>query len=61
MDDRPYSSQYCSVKCCAMCGRRFGLIRYYHWRTALCSKKCVVRFKERQQAYHSWLRAIANG
>lgn len=53
------NSQGDSTKSCAVCGNRFGLIRYYWWRTALCSKKCVARFKARRDADHSWLR-LAN-
>lgn len=45
-----------SGRCCAVCGGRFGLIRYYYWRTALCSKKCVDRFKARRAADQKWLR-----
>lgn len=41
--------------CCAICGGKFGLIRHYSWRTALCSKKCVDRLRERQEANHAWL------
>jgi hypothetical protein len=26
---------------CAACDGKFGLVRYYSWRTPLCSKKCV--------------------
>ena len=34
---------------CAICDGRFGLIRYYSWRTALCSRKCADRFKVRRE------------
>ena len=27
---------------CAVCDGKFGLVRYYSWRTALCSKKCLI-------------------
>lgn len=44
MNKISHMSRVGSVKCCAVCGGKFGLIRYYWWRTALCSKKCVDRF-----------------
>jgi hypothetical protein len=34
---------------CAICEGRFGLIRHYTWRTALCSRKCADRFKVRRE------------
>jgi hypothetical protein len=37
-------------KRCAICDGKFGLIRHYSWRTALCSKGCVDRFKSREEA-----------
>jgi hypothetical protein len=37
-----------TAKRCAICDGRFGLIRYYSWRTALCSRKCADRFKARR-------------
>jgi hypothetical protein len=37
-----------TINRCAVCDGSFGLIRYYSWRTALCSKKCVDRFKSRK-------------
>jgi len=37
-----------AAKRCAICEGKFGLIRYYTWRTALCSKKCADRFKARR-------------
>jgi hypothetical protein len=40
---------------CPICDGRFGLIRRYSWRTALCSRKCVDRFKARQEADRKWL------
>lgn len=45
-----------TVKCCAICGGKFGLIRHYYWRTALCSRKCVDRFSARREADQKWLR-----
>ena len=43
------------AKRCSMCGGPFGLIRQYSWRTPLCSKDCVERFKTRQRMDRSWL------
>ncbi|TYL86130.1 hypothetical protein FXB38_08845 [Bradyrhizobium cytisi] len=37
---------------------RVGLIRYYCWQTALCSRKCVNRFHARREADHKWLRFL---
>ncbi len=55
------SSQYLwngAAKRCAICDGKFGLIRYYSWRTALCSKKCADRFKARQEDDRRWLRRL---
>ena len=40
---------------CALCDGRFGLIRYYRFRTALCSRKCVEHFKARREGDCHWL------
>jgi hypothetical protein len=48
-----------ATKRCPICDGRFGLIRRYSWRTALCSKSCVDRFKERQEADRKWLSCLA--
>lgn len=56
MRNGDHRSSHGSVRCCAVCGGRFGLIRYYYWRTAFCSKKCVECFKTRREADHKWLR-----
>jgi hypothetical protein len=40
---------------CAVCGGKFGLIRYYSWRTPLCSKKCLDRFRVRSERDRRWL------
>jgi hypothetical protein len=40
---------------CAICEGKFGLIRYYSCRTALCSKKCAGRFRARQEGDRRWL------
>jgi hypothetical protein len=31
---------------CKFCAGKFGLVRYYHWRQAFCSKLCLVRFDQ---------------
>jgi len=48
MFDRPRQVRNYPTKLCAVCGGRFGLIRRYVCRTALCSNKCVNRFKARR-------------
>ncbi|SIO17144.1 hypothetical protein SAMN05443247_02530 [Bradyrhizobium erythrophlei] len=48
----------CEAKRCAICDGKFGLVRYYCWRTALCSKKCALRFKTRQEGDRRWLRQL---
>jgi hypothetical protein len=40
---------------CAVCDGKFGLVRYYSWRTHLCSKKCVNRFRARRASDRNWL------
>jgi hypothetical protein len=40
---------------CAVCDGKFSLVRYYSWRTPLCSKKCIDRFRGRQASYRNWL------
>ncbi|QOZ68312.1 hypothetical protein WN72_19865 [Bradyrhizobium arachidis] len=40
---------------CAVCDRKFGLVRHYSWRTPLCSKKCVNRFRARRASDGNWL------
>jgi hypothetical protein len=40
---------------CAVCEGKFGLVRHYSWRTQLCSRKCVDRFKARRQSDHAWM------
>ena len=40
---------------CAVCDGKFGLVRYYSWRTSLCSKKCVARLAARRASYRNWL------
>jgi len=40
---------------CAVCERKFGLVRHYSWRTPLCSKGCVDRFTARRDGDRNWL------
>jgi hypothetical protein len=40
---------------CAACDGKFDLVRHYSWRTPLCSRKCVDRFKACQESYWNWL------
>ena len=44
-----------AVKRCPICDGKFGLVRRYSWRTALCSKKCADRFAARQECDRRWL------
>ena len=56
MLDSSQQVQQCAPKRCAMCDGKFGLIRHYSWRTALCSKKCADDFKWRRESDRKWLR-----
>jgi hypothetical protein len=47
-----------AAKRCAVCDGKFGLIRHYCCRTALCSRKCADRFKARREADRNWLRFL---
>jgi hypothetical protein len=40
---------------CAVCDGKFGLVRHYSWRTPLCSKKCVDRFRVRREGDCTWV------
>jgi hypothetical protein len=40
---------------CTVCDGKFGLVRYYSWRTPLCSRKCVDRFRSRRDSYRNWV------
>jgi hypothetical protein len=40
---------------CAVCDGKFGLVRHYSWRTQLCSKKCVDRFRARRASDCNWV------
>src|SRR5258705_9423484 len=50
--------QHCAAKRCAVCDGKFGLIRHYSWRTALCSRKCADRLKARRDADRRWFRCL---
>jgi hypothetical protein len=43
---------------CAVCDGQFGLVRHYQWRTQLCSKKCVTRFRARRENDRIWLSLV---
>jgi hypothetical protein len=49
------SLEYRRTTRCAVCDRRFGHIRYYSWRTPLCSRKCIDRLRVRQASDRNWL------
>lgn len=40
---------------CAVCDGKFGLVRHHSWRTPLCSKKCVDRFRARRESDRNWV------
>lgn len=40
---------------CAVCDGKFGLVRHYSWRTPLCSKRCVDRFRARRERDRNWV------
>jgi hypothetical protein len=40
---------------CAVCDGKFGLVRHYSWRTHLCSKSCVNRFRARRESDRNWV------
>jgi hypothetical protein len=44
-----------AAKRCTVCRGKFGLIRYYTWRIAVCSKKCSERFHARKEDDRRWL------
>ncbi|WP_245288000.1 hypothetical protein [Bradyrhizobium sp. Ec3.3] len=54
-DKSEQSERRPSDQSCAVCSRQFGLIRYYSWRTAVCSKKCLDRFRARSERDRRWL------
>ena len=55
MRNSPQRLQNGAAKRCAVCDGKFGLIRYYTWRNAVCSKKCSERFKAREVRDRRWL------
>jgi len=46
---------------CAVCDGKFGLVRYYSWRTQLCSKSCVNRFRARRESDRNWVGWLQTG
>jgi hypothetical protein len=46
---------------CAVCNGKFGLVRYYSWRTPLCTEACVDRFRSRRESDRNWLRWLHIG
>jgi hypothetical protein len=56
MRNSPQHLRNGAAKRCAICDGKFGLVRYYTWRTAVCSKKCSDLFKTRQERDRRWLR-----
>ena len=55
MANNPSYHQLDPARRCAVCDGRFGLVRYYAWRTPLCSRKCVDRLKARRDGDTRWL------
>jgi hypothetical protein len=49
------SSGFGRVTRCAVCDGKFGLVRHYSWRTHLCSKSCVNRFRARGESDRNWV------
>ena len=47
-----------AAKRCAVCDGKFGLIRHYCCRTALCSRKCADRFEARLDGDRRWMRLL---
>jgi hypothetical protein len=58
MLDSSKNARFGPSRRCAICEGSFGLIRYYSWRTPLCSKKCVERLKVRREEGRKWLRRL---
>jgi hypothetical protein len=44
---------------CTVCSGSFGLVRYYSWQTATCSRKCVGRLRDRCESDRRWLTRAA--
>ena len=55
MHNSPESLGSGRVTRCAVCGGKFGLVRYYSWRAQLCSKNCVNRFRVCRESNRNWL------
>jgi hypothetical protein len=55
MCNSPQNPRNRAEKRCAVCDGKFGLIRHYSWRSALCSKKCLDRFKARREGDRGWI------
>jgi hypothetical protein len=55
MPNRSESFRSGSVMRCAVCEGKFGLVRYYSWRTQFCSKSCLNRFRSRRDSDRNWV------
>jgi hypothetical protein len=55
MPNRAEGLRYGRVTRCAVCDGKFGLVRHYSWRTQLCSKSCVNRFRARRERDRNWV------
>ena len=55
MPHRFESHEFVRAARCAVCDGKFGLVRHYSWRTALCSGTCVDRFRVRRQNDGNWM------
>lgn len=54
-DRSEHSERRADSKGCAVCGGKFGLIRYYSWKAPLCSRKCLDHFRARRERDRRWL------
>ena len=54
----PCNFQLRDFRCCAVCGGRFGLVRYYSCQNAICSKRCAGRFRDRRESDRRWLMPV---
>ena len=55
MPNDPAHHRHNAVERCSICDGKFGLIRYYSCRIALCSKRCVAHFNARCEGDSRWL------